>query len=138
MFNLKSIIPLICIILFSLSSFAQNKDGWKNKTPEEIAEKRAAKLKEKLSLSDYQHKQIYDIILKSVSEIKSLREQKKSTGEVDRKVLREKIKSLRKETHDKIVSVLTPEQRAKFDEVKKKKMEKRKEHKQKSIKKNKK
>lgn len=125
MLKFKSIIVLFIIFIFSSPLFSQ-KDYWKNKTPEEIAEKRAEKLKTKLALDDLQHKKIYEILLTFTTDMKTLREQKNSSSDVDKKALRDKIRTLRKETYDKIISVLNPEQRAKFEEMKKNRMEKKK------------
>ena len=73
-FNLLSLMLLLAALLFSVSStFSQQDNGEKKqrKTPEERAQKRADKMKEKLSLTDDQHKQVYDIMLLQANEMKA-------------------------------------------------------------------
>ncbi len=72
-----------------------------------FAEKKVERLKEKLSLSDSQ-----------AAQIKSIFDSKK-----------EKMISLKNETHDQVAAVLTPEQKEKFEAMKKEFKEKRSEHK---------
>ncbi|HMQ78144.1 MAG TPA: hypothetical protein PKE39_06115 [Ignavibacteria bacterium] len=74
-FNLLSLLILLAAILFSISNtYSQQDNGEKKqrKTPEERAQKRADKMKEKLSLTEDQHKQVYDIMLSQANEIKTV------------------------------------------------------------------
>lgn len=73
---------------------------------------RAAMLKEKLNLTDAQVTQLKKIFADEQAELKALKEK---AGEQKEK--REEMKKIREGTKAKIDAVLTPEQRAKFDEM---------------------
>ena len=89
-------------------------------------------MKEKLSLSDEQQKQVYDIMLSHVNEMKGL---KNSTE--DKTVKQEKIKSLRESTHGKINSILSSDQQVMLEKFRQERIAKHKEWKNKKHGKNK-
>jgi Spy/CpxP family protein refolding chaperone len=109
-------------VTFSAANIFSQQDM--RKSPEERAQKRADKMKENLLLSDQQHKQVYDILLNHIKEADIIR----NSAEVneDKKVKKEKLKSLRESTHSQLNAILTPEQQQKLDEFIKKMKEKHK------------
>lgn len=90
------------------------------KSPEERAQKRAEKLKEKLSLTDDQYKQVYDAFLSQSQQMKSLKE----AGEQDKTARREKMKSIRQNTDATVNGLLNSDQKTKYDQLKKERKEK--------------
>lgn len=97
---------VIALALFvSVPAFA-NEGGWDGKG--NYGEKKVERLKEKLSLNDAQ-----------AAQIKAILDSKK-----------EQMIALKKQTHDQINAVLTPEQRQKYEAMKKEFKEKHKERKE--------
>ena len=92
-------------------------------SPEEKAEKRTAKMKEGLGLSDEQAAKIEQINLDFATEMDKIHEQMKA--------LKDKAHEMREKTKGEIESVLTDEQKEKFEkkveEHKKEREQKRKE-----------
>ena len=126
-FNLLSLMILLAALLFSVSStFSQQDNGEKKqrKTPEERAQKRADKMKEKLSLTDDQHKQIYDIMLAQANEMKAVWESTKN--DQDKTARKEKMKSIRESGKTQINSVLNADQQKLWETHKKEMKEKHK------------
>lgn len=100
-------LPMLCINV----AFAQEENGPEgepNMTPEQIAEKKTARMKEELSLTADQEKQIYDINLAHATQMKQYRE--------EMRILKEKTKAEKESTRTKIKAVLTPEQNVIFDQ----------------------
>ena len=83
------------------------KGGKNNFSGKNFAEKKINRLKEKLSLNDAQ-----------VTQVQSILDAKK-----------EKMEAIHKETQDQISAILTPEQKEKFEAMKKKNEEKHNKHK---------
>ena len=126
-FNLLSIMLLLAALLFSVSntySQQDNSEKKQRKTPEERAQKRADKMKEKLSLTDDQHKQVYDIFLTQGNEMKSVWESSKS--DQDKTARKEKMKAIRESGKTQINSVLNANQQQLWETHKKEKKEKHK------------
>lgn len=124
-------------ILITATVFTSAQDFGK-KTPEERAQKRAGKMKEKLSLSDDQFKTIYDAFLSQAQQIDALKSQ-----DIDKSSKKEQIKSIRENTDASITGVLNKDQLTKYDKFKekrkekhmqKKKMKKNKKHKKEQVK----
>jgi Spy/CpxP family protein refolding chaperone len=140
-FSFKSFGLMLLISAFMLSAgsvFSQDGSPRKErqkKTPEEVAEKRSDRLKDKLSLTNDQHKQVYNIILSQATEMKSVWESTKS--EQDKTARREKMKSIRDTYHSQISAVLTSEQQQLWETHKKEMKEKYKGKKHKKGNKNK-
>jgi Spy/CpxP family protein refolding chaperone len=110
---------LTALVLTTGTAYSQQDS---KKTPEERATKISEKMKEKLSLSDEQQKQVYDIMLNHVNEMNGL---KNSTE--DKTSKHEKIKSLRESTHSKINSILSSEQQVKLEKFRQERKAKHKE-----------
>ncbi len=98
---------MIALALFVSATAFANEKGCYMGGKEGFAEKRVERLTEKLSLSDAQ-----------AAQIKSIFDSKK-----------EKMIALKNETNDQVAAVLTPEQKEKFEAMKKEFKEKRKGHK---------
>lgn len=126
-FNLLSLILLLAALLFSVSSsFSQQDNGEKKqrKTPEERAQKRADKMKEKLSLTEDQHKQVYDIMLSQANEMKAVWESTKN--DQDKTSRKEKMKAIRESGKTQLNSVLSADQQKLWEAHKKEMKEKHK------------
>lgn len=126
-FNLFSLMLLLAALLFSASSIYSQQDNTgkkQRKTPEEHAQKRADKMKEKLSLTDDQYKQIYDILLTHGNEMKALWEAGKN--DQDKTAMKEKMKAIRESGRTQINSVLDANQQQLWDAHKKEMKDKHK------------
>jgi len=126
-FNLLSLLILLAAILFSVSNtYSQQDNGEKKqrKTPEERAQKRADKMKEKLSLTEDQHKQVYDIMLSQANEMKTVWESTKN--DQDKTARKEKMKAIRESGKTQINSVLNADQQKLWETHKKEMKEKHK------------
>ncbi len=127
-FNLLSIILLLAAILFSVSNVYSQQDNIgekkQRKTPEERAQKRADILKEKLSLSDEQYKQVYDISLSQANEMKTVWESSKN--DQDKTARKEKMKAIRDSGNTQINSVLNTNQQQLWETHKKEMKDKHK------------
>ncbi len=98
------------------SSSAQN-DQKRSNNPEEIATKKADRLKAKLSLSDDQYKQVYSIFLENANRRIAEKEKMKGMDKTARKEMKMKHKQ---ETMEKLQAVLTKEQMSLFEQMKEK------------------
>ncbi len=126
-FNLLSLMLLLAALLFSVSntySQQDNSEKKQRKTSEERAQKRADKMKEKLSLTDDQHKQVYEILLTQGNEMKSVWESSKN--DQDKTARKEKMKAIRESGKTQINSVLNANQQQLWETHKKEKKEKHK------------
>ena len=126
-FNLLSLMLLLAALLFSVSntySQQDNSEKKQRKTSEERAQKRADKMKEKLSLTDDQHKQVYEILLTQGNEMKSVWESSKN--DQDKTARKEKMKAIRESGKTQINSVLNANQQQLWETNKKEKKEKHK------------
>lgn len=126
-FNLLSLLILLAAILLSISNtYSQQDNGEKKqrKTPEERAQKRADKMKEKLSLTEDQHKQVYDIMLSQANEMKTVWESTKN--DQDKTARKEKMKAIRESGKIQINSVLNADQQKLWETHKKEMKEKHK------------
>ncbi len=114
--SLSVIIFLLAVIFFAGNiSFAQ-RNSKSDKTPEQIAEKRAGKMKQYLSLTDDQYKQVYDLTLQKVNYNRENREKLSSMDKESRK----QFKSQNREEYKKqLENILNTEQIAKFQQMKK-------------------
>ena len=81
-------------------------------------------MKEKLSLTDDQHKQVYDILLTQGNEMKSVWESSKN--DQDKTARKEKMKAIRESGKTQINSVLDANQKQLWETHKKEKKEKHK------------
>ena len=112
---------LIVLVLTTASTYSQQDS---KKTPEERATKISEKMKAKLSLSNEQQKQVYDIMLSHINEIKGLR-----NSTEDKTLRHDKIKSLRESTHSQINSILSSDQQVMLEKFRQERKAKHKDHK---------
>ena len=127
-FRSLGMLMIVAAVLFSAGNIysQQNDDGTKKqrKTPEERAQKRADKMKEKLSLTEDQHKQVYSILLSQANEMKSIWESSKN--DQDKTARKEKMKTIWESTNTQINSVLDANQQQLWEAHKKEMKEKHK------------
>lgn len=135
---MKRLAVVIFATLFAMSTFAQgrggNKEKWHKHTPEQQAEKVASKLQDKLSLTDSQTVAVRTITLDAAQQKMAI----KADTTLGKEARKEKIKAIRTETDSKIKAVLTPEQKTKYEEMKKENKEAREKNKEEGKVKNKK
>lgn len=91
--------------------------GTQKLSPEEKATKISNELEKELSLSADQKKQVYDLAKARATEIEAVRAKYKG----DQKSAQPEIKAIRQKYKTQMDALLTPEQKVKFDEYKKKK-----------------
>jgi Asp-tRNA(Asn)/Glu-tRNA(Gln) amidotransferase C subunit len=109
-------ILILNIALFSGIAFSQQNEKVK-KTPEEFAQKRAERMKESLSLTEVQYKQVYDMFLSKAQERKSNKEKYKDLDKTARKELK---KQNREKFQSQLNEILNTDQIAKLNEMKSK------------------
>lgn len=128
---IKSLLVLVAFIFaFSAVTYAQS-DSKKNKSPEEYATKKATKMKEKLSLTDDQYKQVYDIFYANSTKMMELR------NSSDKQARKEAMKLNRENVRKQIEAVLTSSQLEQWNKLKSEKKEKYKNKEGKNKRKNK-
>ena len=109
-------ILILNIALFSGIAFSQQNEKVK-KTPEEFAQKRAERMKESLSLTEVQYKQVYDMFLSKAQERKSNKEKYKDLDKTARKELK---KQNREKFQSQLNEILNTDLIAKLNEMKSK------------------
>lgn len=107
------------VVLFSGLAFSQSN----SRTPDEIAGKRADKMKERLGLTDDQHKQVYSILLNHAAAHSAEMDKLKSMDKESRRAYRQK---MREDLRIQISGVLTKDQTEKFNRMLEKKKSKNK------------
>ena len=105
-------ILILNIALFSGIAFSQQNEKVK-KTPEEFAQKRAERMKESLSLTEVQYKQVYNMFLSKAQERKSNKEKYKDLDKTARKELK---KQNREKFQSQLNEILNTDQIAKLNE----------------------
>ncbi len=118
---MKKLMLSIVAAVYTVSSFAQ--DGNKvQKTPEEIANKRADKLKTELTLSDDQRAKEYALELDRIIKVRETRPKYPT----DKKAAHKEIKSINEASQTALKEILTADQITKWEALKKAQKEKRK------------
>lgn len=115
---MKKITVLVLMLIgFSTLSFAQRGERQKM-NPEEVAQKRAEKMKEELKLSDEQYQKVLDLNKEQAAKRIEKREERRAELQAKREVL----KNEREAYSSTLQSILTPEQyeqhKAKMEERK--------------------
>jgi Spy/CpxP family protein refolding chaperone len=108
---------LACTALLPLVPLSAEPDAAKGPN----VEARVAKMKEKLSLTDDQASSIKAILEDQKTKIEAVR----ADDSLPKEQKKEKVKAIMTETRTKVDAVLTPEQKAKADEARKKREEKK-------------
>lgn len=123
---------IIAALLIGVTSFAQEKTGQKQLTPEQRTEKRLEHLKKDLQLNSKQEKQVKQALLDQETRVAALKANKKERKEDQKLTVQEKLALKSKvnkeqETMDaKLKTILTPEQFKKWEAGKDERKEKMK------------
>ena len=105
--NIFAVAAALCLLIGTGAS-AQNQNGHQSRmmkecpTAEQMAQRKADRLKEKLTLTDAQTKQVYELNLQQIKDMQAQREQ---------------MRAARQAETNKMKSILTPEQFAKWQEL---------------------
>lgn len=111
----KLLLACAILSLIALSAEAQRADRHKGHgTPEEMAERMAERMAEKLNLSEEQKKEIYALHLERATQ-----------RAAEMKAQREKMQAERQAFQERMDAILTPEQKAQWEQSKKEMREKR-------------
>lgn len=124
---MKKLIFTLFALAIAGSGFANDSTKQK-KTPEQVATKKADKLKTELSLTDDQRSKVYTALLDRETKVRAV----KAKYPTDKKAARKEIKPINDTCNNTITSTLTPEQATKWEQMKKDKKAKHKHKKQKS------
>ena len=111
----------IVAAVFAVSSFAQSAPKTQ-KTPEDVATKRADKLKTELALSDDQRAKVYAAELDRITKVRAIRTKYPN----DKKAAHKEIKPINEAFQTTLKGILTAEQVTKWEALKKAQKEKRK------------
>ena len=112
--SIKFITAIVLLFAFSININAQRGDR-RERSPEMRAERQNARLVEELGLDETKAAQLKDINLVFTEKIATVR---KAEEEKQRAAMKAKLEPLRAEQEAAIKQLLTPEQAAKFDELK--------------------
>lgn len=104
-------ILLMALLLGTMFGMAQN---WQSATPEEMAKKQTAELKEKCGLDKDQEKKVYDMSLKSGKEMAKMRKDMQGGG--DRDAMREKMMKMREDQNKEMKKILSADQYKKYEQ----------------------
>ncbi|HRE41030.1 MAG TPA: hypothetical protein PLG90_06830 [Ignavibacteria bacterium] len=109
---IKSILIVVAVMFaFTAVTYAQS-DSKKGKSPEEFATKKATKMKEKLSLTDEQYKQVYDIFYANSTKMLELR------NSTDKEGRKEAMRQNRESVKNQLAGVLTSSQLEQWNKMK--------------------
>lgn len=107
---MKKLVLLLMIALFATSGvFAQQRQQRERSTPEERAKRQTETLTKELTLTDAQKDKVYKIVLKFAQP------QAQDNANTDREKRREEFQKVQKQRNDSIKTVLTDDQKKKFD-----------------------
>ena len=101
----------MALLLGTMFGMAQN---WQSATPEEMAKKQTAELKEKCGLDKDQEKKVYDMSLKSGKEMAKMRKDMQGGG--DRDAMREKMMKMREDQNKEMKKILSADQYKKYEQ----------------------
>jgi len=96
-------------------------------TPEERIEKRIEHMKKNLNITDAQATEIRTVLINTKAQMQDPVAKMKSAPPADKAVLRNELKSTRISTHNEILRILSPEQRAKAESLREEKIAQMKE-----------
>lgn len=113
---MKKLVLSLVASVFALSSFAHDTAKIK-RTPESSAAQRADKLKAELGLSDAQRTQVYSAVLQKINQTKVLKQKYKDSA--NKKSQMVEMKAIRQSFDTKMGKILTPEQKTKYEALKK-------------------
>ena len=120
---MKKLIFSLAAIVIALNTFAHDTTKVK-RTPESSANMRADKLKTELGLSDVQRNQVYAAVLEKMNQAKTIKQKYKDSA--NKKSQHSEMKLVKQSFDAKMNSVLTPEQKVKYEALKADKKDKMK------------
>lgn len=123
---MKKLIFSLAAIVIALNTFAHDTTKVK-RTPESAANMRADKLKTELSLSDIQRNQVYAAVLEKINEAKVIKRKYKDSA--NKKSQHSEMNAVKQSFDSKMNSILTPEQKVKYEALKSEKKDKMKDKK---------
>ena len=112
---MKKLIFSLAAILIALNTFAHDTTKVK-RTPESSANMRADKLKTELGLSDVQRNQVYAAVLEKMNQAKAIKQKYKDSA--NKKSQHSEMKLVKQSFDAKMNSILTPEQKVKYEALK--------------------
>ncbi len=119
----KQIKILVLAVVVGISSIA-NADSsdplaknLQKVTPEQRIEKRIEKMKKNLNISDAQATEIRTVLTNTKNQMQDRIAKMKSAPAADKAAMRNEIKSTRLSTHNEILRILSPEQRARAESM---------------------
>ena len=112
---MKKLIFSLAAIVIALNTFAHDTTKVK-RTPESSANMRADKLKTELGLSDVQRNQVYAAVLEKMNQAKAIKQKYKDSA--NKKSQHSEMKLVKQSFDAKINSILTPEQKVKYEALK--------------------
>lgn len=114
-FSIRNFLIVLLLFLVPVSTLAQGRRGPMN------IEDRVENLKKQLSLTDEQTAKVKEIMESVVKKMREAREENQG----DRQAMREAMRKIMSETDDKIMEVLTPEQKKEYEKIIKERNERR-------------
>ncbi|MEZ4803934.1 MAG: hypothetical protein R2852_00195 [Bacteroidia bacterium] len=112
---MKKVFLLLVAVVFTVHAFSQN-EGKKSKTPEEMAQKRAEKLKTQLELSDEQTVSVQGFILEKIQNKQAIKSKYKDSA--NRKGMNKELKIVKTNFDSKMEGILTAAQKVKYADLK--------------------
>ncbi len=113
---MKKLIMIATIFaMTSAVAFAQRAQHKEMQSPEQRAERMTVKMTEELGLSEDQKQKIYQINLENAQK----RQKQWEAMQVDREARKAEMQAQAKAQNDQIEALLTPEQKSRWEEVKK-------------------
>jgi hypothetical protein len=112
---MKKVILFLVAVVFTVHVFSQN-EGKKSKTPEEMAQKRAEKLKSQLDLSDEQTVNAQSFILEKIQSSQAIKSRYKDSA--NRKGMNKELKVVKNNFDTKLGAILTDAQKEKYARLK--------------------
>ena len=101
------------LVAFMLSVFLVNaQPGQRNMSPEEMAKRQTAQIKEAVGLNEKQEKQVYELNLETSKKMRAMREQSQGGGFEG---MREKMTEMRAEQDKKMKAILSDAQWKKYE-----------------------
>ncbi len=108
--SFKILVIVFITVIYTGTSYSQN-NKWSGKTPEEKASMMADRMKQNLSLSDDQYRQVYNLALEKAKMQSSNREKYKSMDKESRKSMK---KQHREDFRKQLESILNQDQISKM------------------------
>jgi Spy/CpxP family protein refolding chaperone len=112
---MKKLIFSLVAFVFALNTFAHDTSKVK-RTPEAAANMRADKLKTELGLNDVQRNQVYAAVLEKMNKARAIKQKYKDSA--NKKAQHSEMKVVKQSFDSKMNSILSPEQKVKYEALK--------------------